>query len=155
MPWIRAVMNAKVEYFSELFTNGESIKQNYFEGVVEMKKFFLCVPILIVFLLVTAHATFASTVQVVGVHPGSSAGFADHDSQGWFWGGYIDLKGVADGTPLKCVEKAENKKGKLLVSATFTATAKGNFVSPSGVFNTTSTIGPQIQKVIATCEFNY
>jgi hypothetical protein len=95
------------------------------------------------------------TVKVLGVSPGSSAGFADHDDQGWFWGGFITLKGIADGTPLKCNEKAETAKGKVLATKTFTGTARDNFISPNGVIDTTSTIGPQIKKVIATCTFNY
>jgi|GEM_PF-7083691 hypothetical protein len=103
------------------------------------------------------QAAYASpiSVKVLGVSPGSSAGFADHDDQGWFWGGFISLKGIADGTPLKCTEKAETAKGKILTSKTFTGTAKDNFISPNGVINTTSTIGPQIKKVVATCTFNF
>jgi hypothetical protein len=110
--------------------------------------------ILLSFVAMGAHAS-PVTVKVVGVSPGSSAGFADHDDQGWFWGGFITLKGVADGTPLRCTEKAVSSKGKVLATRTFTGTARDNFISPNGVIDTTSTIGPQIKKVLATCTFNF
>ena len=95
------------------------------------------------------------SVKVISTSPPTSDGFASHDGQGWFWGAIINFKELVNGTPLKCMEKAESNKGKVLASSTFSGEVQGNSIAPNGVIDTSSIIGPQIRKVVASCYLNY